>query len=284
MKKKIFISLILLIGLTSCKKSEIDDNPKTLLFSSGFEQGTYIKEVEYDYQIISGTDLDTSFSWPIEILGSNFAGIHNLDNDGNAIYNSVENVIGPNNNETAALYQEVAYRLNATQSPYQINNITQNPTKLYMTYWMKIDNTSLLGPNEWRAIWEYKTDNYASNIDGFRMIAFINTDNDSNLFWEFQGDQSPSTPIWKVTNQEIPVVRNEWFKVEYYIEWSNNSDGYASMKVNNQLVGEHYGATTNNNDDLDFIMLTQIYGNSHPMHQWIDDIEIWDGLPTSTLP
>jgi hypothetical protein len=51
------------------------------------------------------------------------------------------------------------------------------------------------------------------------------------------------------------------------------------MKVNDKLIGEHFGATTINEDAMDFIMLTQVYGNSHPMYQWVDDIEIWSGLP-----
>ena len=51
------------------------------------------------------------------------------------------------------------------------------------------------------------------------------------------------------------------------------------MKVNGELIAEHSGATTTNSDNLDFIILTQVYGNSHPMHQWVDDIEIWNGLP-----
>jgi hypothetical protein len=72
---------------------------------------------------------------------------------------------------------------------------------------------------------------------------------------------------------------NEWFKVEYYIKWSAGNNGYASMRVNGQLIGEHYGATTSNSDNLDFMILTQVYGNSYPMHQWVDDIEIWNGLP-----
>ena len=29
-----------------------------------------------------------------------------------------------------------------------------------MTYWMKTDDVSLKGKDIWRAIWEYKTENY----------------------------------------------------------------------------------------------------------------------------
>jgi len=44
-------------------------------------------------------------------------------------------------------------------------------------------------------------------------------------------------------------------------------------------VGDYHGPTTRNSQPIDFIMPFQIYGNSNPKHQWIDDIEIWDGIP-----
>ena len=160
----------------------------------------------------------------------------------------------------------------------QINNIRENPDEMYITYWMKIDNTSLSGAHKWRALWEYKTKNYGSG-GGFRMIAFIYTDNNGKAYWNFQGDRNPSNAVWEKPNFDIPVPRDEWFKVEYYFKWSEGSDGRAFMKVNGQLVGEHHGATTANSKDLDFIILTQVYGDSPSMHQWVDDIEIWDGLP-----
>jgi len=145
---------------------------------------------------------------------------------------------------------------------------------------MKTDDTSLTSPDKWRALWEFKTKNYNVNTtDGFRMIAFMATDSNGELHWLFQGDRNPSTPIWQERNTTVAVIRNEWFKVEYYIKWGTGSDGYASMKVNGQLIAEHFGATTSNSDDLDFIILTQVYGNTHPMHQWIDNIEIWNKLP-----
>jgi len=282
----------------TCKKSDdledsttisapLETTPGQLLFSSGFENDTYLSEpnegIEIsnwsDYDIIRGTDESTGYSWPIEILGSNFAGIHKVDDDdGTAIDNRIETVIGYDGAETTALFQRVDHDVQSTQTPYQINNIAENPKELYMSYRMKIDDSALVGPGKWRALWEYKTKNYGSG-SGFRMIAFIYTDNNGKTYWNFQGDRNPSNPVWEKPNFDIPVPRDEWFKVEYYIKWSDSSDGYASMKVNGQLVADHFGATTINSDDLDFIILTQVYGNSHPMHQWIDDIEIWDGQP-----
>lgn len=259
--------------------NDTDNASANLLFSSGFE-GVRLSAPKDGYQYLSGTDQVTGHSWPMRILGSDFSGIHRVnDGGGNAIANRIEETGGPKGGRTSALFQQVKYDVQVTQTPYQINNIKENPKELYMSYWMKTDDTAVKGIDKWRAIWEYKTDNYASNKDGFRMIAFMATDYEGKPYWLFQGDTSPQTPVWQAKNTSVPLILNEWFKVEYYIKWSNGADGYASMKVNGQLIGEHHGPTTANSDDMNFIMLTQVYGNSHPMHQWVDDIEIWDGLP-----
>ncbi len=261
------------------KVNEESSNSSNLLFSSGFE-GIQLSEQVEDYQYLTGTDKETGDSWPLHILGSDFSGIHRINDDnGNAITNEIINVMGPQGEQTSTLFQSVHYDVQVTQTPFQINNIQENPQELYMSYWMKTDSTAIKGIDTWRAIWEYKTKNYASYSDGFRMIAFMATDNEGKPYWLFQGDTSPQNPIWQTENYSVPLILNEWFKVEYYIKWSTKIDGYASMKVNGQLIGEHHGATTSNSDKLDFIMLTQVYGNSHPMHQWVDDIEIWDGIP-----
>lgn len=263
----------------SSKTKVLNKNKSNLLFSSGFE-GIELGVPIKDYQYFKGTDSETGSTWPIKILGSGFSGIHNInDDDGKAINNDIVKIIGPKEHETSALFQRINYEVKVTQAPLQINEIKENPKELYMSYWMKTDETSIKGLDKWRAIWEYKTINYETNKDGFRMIAFMATDKDGKPFWCFQGDTSPQTPVWQVENYNIPLILNKWFKVEFYLKWGAKSNGYASMKINGKLIGEHYGATTSNSKDLDFIMLTQVYGNSYPMHQWVDDIEIWDGLP-----
>lgn len=284
--KKLLLQLIgVSLLVTSCEKSEsaeaVFDGPPMLLFKSGFEEGTFISDVQNNYQVVRGTDAETDFSWPISILGSNFGGIHRIqDDNGPAIDNYLETVLGPSGIETRALFQRVNYDIGVTQSPYQINNIQNNPTELFMTYWMKTDDTSLQGPDKWRALWEYKTNNYnENNQNGFRMIAFMATDRNGQIHWLFQGDKNPREAIWQARNYTVPVIRNEWFKVSYHIKWSTGNDGYAAMSINDELIAEHQGPTTYNSDDMDFIILTQVYGNTHPMHQWIDDVEIWRGLP-----
>ena len=148
---------------------------------------------------------------------------------------------------------------------------------------MKIDSSSVTQEKDtWRALFEYKTVDYDlgdGTGTGFRLIAFIYTDVDGVPYWHWQGDAAPENPIWEIDNTTIPVPLNEWFLTEYYWHWSDSEDGTAVWRVNGQIVGEHTGATTRNSKPIDFIMLWQIYGDSNPKYQWIDDIEIWSKIP-----
>jgi hypothetical protein len=122
---------------------------------------------------------------------------------------------------------------------------------------------------------EWKTKDYAAGT-GFRLIAFIYTDQLGNPYWHWQGDADPETPIWEIDNTTVPVPINEWFLTEFYWHWSEGESGRALWKVNGRVIGDHYGPTTRNAKPIDFIMLTQIYGDANPKYQWVDDIEIWD--------
>ncbi|MCK5831693.1 MAG: hypothetical protein KAH20_15465 [Methylococcales bacterium] len=263
-----------------------DDTPTAkLLFSSGFENGVYIDPNPVlnreDYAFIRGTDNKTGFSWPIDILGSSESALHHIDdNNFQALEAEIQTVLGHNGTPTKALYNIEHYAVpnGATQYPYEILNITEGKKDLYIRYWMKIDAESLTQKNKWRALFEYKTKDYAAGT-GFRLISYIYTNNQGQAFWHWQGDANPLQPVWEIDNYDIPVPANEWFLTEYYWHWSEGGDGRALWKINGQVVGDHYGPTTRNSKPIDFIMLTQIYGNGNPKHQWIDDIEIWDGLP-----
>ena len=287
MKKRIVISIIGILILTiSCHEespNEISPEPK-LLFSSGFEEGVFLEEPNDDtpigrYQLIKGKDSETGFSWPISILGTNTGGLHFIDDDNfQALENEIQTVIGHTGDSTRALFNIEHYDLGITQCPYEILDIQEGTKDLYIKYWLKLDSASLFQPNMWRAIFEYKTKGYADN-EGFRLIAFVYSDKDGNPYWHWQGDKDPQHPIWEIDNKTVPVPINEWFLTEFYWHWSEGDDGRALWKVNGQIIGDHRGATTRNSKPIDFIILTQIYGDANPKYQWIDDIEIWDGRP-----
>ncbi|HHO55049.1 MAG TPA: hypothetical protein ENK21_01565 [Trueperaceae bacterium] len=251
-----------------------------LLFSSGFEDGVYIGKTIEDYKFIQGTDSETGFSWPISVLGASESALHCIANDkGKAISAKIETLIGHDGKKTRALYSVENYEAkDYTQCPYEILNITEGKSDLYLRFWIKLDKASLHKPNMWRTFFEWKTKDYAENT-GFRLISFIYTDDDAKPYWHWQGDIDPEHAVWEIDNKDIPVPENEWFLTEFYWHWSENDDGRALWKINGEVVGDHYGPTTRNSKAIDFIMLAQIYGDANPKHQWVDDIEIWDSLP-----
>jgi len=183
-----------------------------------------------------------------------------------------------NGDSTNTLYSTEYYNIDCTQCPYEILDITDGTKDLYIKYWIKLDSASLVQPNKWRTFFEWKTKDYAKNR-GFRLISYIYSDDDGIPYWHWQGDKNPEHPIWEIDNKDIPVPLNKWFLTEFYWHWSEGDDGRALWKINGQIVGDHYGATTRHGKPIDFIMITQIYGDSNPKYQWVDDIEIWDGIP-----
>jgi len=291
---KIFLPILLMFSLNSCGTStsgtttSTENNTATLLFSSGFEEGVYIDPTvvpgSEDYDYIRGIDKTTGFSWPINILGASQSALHHIDDDGlQAVQAEIQTVIGHDGKETKALYNAEQYTAGeSTQFPYEILNIKEGTKDLYIRYWMKIGASSLTQPDKWRALFEYKTKDYkdyGQGGSGYRLIAFIYTDENGKAYWHFQGDADSQSPIWEIDNKTVPVPINEWFLTEYYWHWSNGEDGKSVWKINGQVVAEHQGATTRNDNPIDFIILTQIYGDANPKYQWVDDIEIWDGLP-----
>jgi hypothetical protein len=282
MKRNIIIIGIAILTL-SCHKESSEHKKAELLFKSGFESGVYIDQTAYqnseDYRFIRGRDNETGFEWPISILGADESALHYVDDDNHQAVNAeIQTVTGHNGNLTKALYNVENYNTGVTQCPYEILNIRQGKKDLYIKYWIKMDSAGLVQTNMWRTFFEYKTKDYANN-EGFRLIAFVYTDNDGIPYWHWQGDADPQNPVWEIDNRDIPVPLNQWFLTEFYWHWSNGNDGRALWKINGEIVGDHHGATTRNNKPIDFIMLTQIYGNANPKHQWVDDIEIWSGLP-----
>jgi len=277
---KILLGFIIFIIFFSCKKDKAQEPELKLLFSSGFENGVVLDSFANGYQNISGTDSETGFSWPIAIWGaSEETGLHLVHHDNQqALHNEIQTVIGHDGLPTKALYNYESYDVEYTQCPYEILDVVNGRQDLYVKYWMKLDSASLTQEDKWRAIFEYKTKGYALGL-GYRLIAYVYTNENGEPYWHFQGDRNPEHPIWEIDNYDIPVPVNEWFMVEYYWKWSNSKKGKSVWKVNGETVGKHKGATTRFNKAIDFIMLTQIYGNANPKFQWIDDIEIWNRNP-----
>ena len=276
------MKLLLLFAAFAACTATAETSPARLLFASGFEGevrfGRRVVDESY-YEPIIGMDSETGFQWPISVLGASESALHIIDHDDyTALKNALQVVTGHNGTLTTALYNAQSHVTDATQSPYEILNIRQGRSDLYVRYWMKLDSASLHQVDKWRALFEYKTRGYAAG-NGFRLISYVYTDEQGRPYWHWQGDANPEAVVWEVDNSDVPVPENEWFLTEYFWHWSEGADGRALWRINGQVVGDHRGPTTLNSQPIDFIILTQIYGDANPKHQWIDDIEIWSGLP-----
>jgi hypothetical protein len=100
-----------------------------------------------------------------------------------------------------------------------------------------------------------------------------------------QGDKDSLHPLWECdsliptpecNNKNIPVSMDTWFTTEYYWHWSNGGDGLVTWKINGEIVAQHHGPTTRNNNPIDFILFLQLYGDMSPKSQYIDAIEVYD--------
>ncbi len=253
-----------------------------LLFSSGFEGAVVMEPLGAtmaNHQFITGTDSETGFTWP-PVLGGSTLNALKLIQDGGNLFNSIETVEGHTGVITKAMYnKKLANTSDITQSPYQLNFWQFNPDKFYIRYWMKV-NDSFKGKNNFRVIWETKTYNY-ENGGGFRMAALMNIDSDGKEVWEFRGDTKPGFDgvIWSTYNNQIPFPTDTWFMVEFFVDFAQTGNGRAFFKMNGHTIGDVTNVTNINSDNLQVMMLTQIYGSVEYMDQYIDDIEILDDKP-----
>ena len=291
MKKTFLQPLFISFAFVGACSEPVAGNPARLLFASGFEGNVHFGARligDSYYEPIVGVDSETGYKWPITVLGASESALHIIDHDNyRALFNSIETVTGHDGTPTRALYNAQKYDIGVTQDTYEVLNVEQGRSDLYVRYWMKLDGGSLHQPDMWRAIFEYKTRGYRDadeNSVGFRLIAFIYADETGRPYWHWQGDADPEDALWEADNFDIPVPEDKWFLTEYYWHWGEGKSGRALWRINGQVVADVTGPTTRNNQPIDFILLTQLYGDSNPKHQWIDDIEIWDGLPERYFP
>jgi len=271
-----------------------------------------------DYKFIVGSD--EFGTWPIDILGASDSGLHFLSNgfqgtdaaalDGNYLDAYIDNKTGHDGRPSEVLITAkygvpllpsgVERENHFTQIPYEILDLGNGAgikKDLYIRYWMKIgsDSPEAQSNNLWRALFEWKSKDYQNSDDqygdGFRLISYIYSDADGVPYWVMKGDKDPSiddsqlntdgdSATWFTENKTVPVPVDEWFLTEFYWRWSDGADGSVVWKVNGQVIADHEGPSTRNEKPINFIMLTQTYGSQDHIYQAVDDIEIWEGLPS----
>lgn len=79
----------------------------------------------------------------------------------------------------------------------------------------------------------------------------------------------------------LPV--GEWFKLEWYVKL-HETDGRQILWMNDELIGDDIKKTTNYAGADVLSTIAKIYGgegSGQTYRLWVDDLEIWDGIPSS---
>jgi hypothetical protein len=206
-----------------------------------------------------------------------------LVDDPSAVRNTIETTTGHDGASTSALHTQL---LRASgdfpQTPYYMQDLHPDGD-LYFKYWTKLDENLLqhLGPHNWQTVLEWKTSS------DYRNVVNIYTDRDGNPYWHVQEDNGANgneayRQFWDHDNRDVPVPIGEWFSFETFIHRSAGNDGRIWTAINGQTIADHHGSNMGSEHQaIDRMMLFQNYGGGDkPIGQWIDDVEIWNGMPT----
>ncbi|HVS25689.1 MAG TPA: hypothetical protein VMU03_18330 [Gammaproteobacteria bacterium] len=180
---------------------------------------------------------------------------------------------------------------------------------LYISYWLKfqegLKDLMQVGTEgsgwHWRSPFEWKTDG------DYRVTLHIRRDpyiNGGALFWRLIGDNDangglPYHFFWHQVNTSVPVPVGEWFKFEVFWHRSLDSDGRVWVAIQRagqprEVVFDRLGRNMASSNPLDSeygfadsprsinrILLNILYtSTSYPIYEWMDDLEIWTGIPS----
>jgi hypothetical protein len=269
------------------------------------------------WQDIDGEDEESRFRWPPQLLdgGGRFLmltdpAVIQPESIHHYMFNRVETVPGPHGKPTRALYQEITRNHNGTRpmgtSPAQ-NQFQFLPREdfreLYVSYWMKLqpdltermnglpDGAGVRGGGTWRAIFEFKTggqrpDGEPANDGDYRIAAYVFTYGGGKPYWGLLGDNNAggNTPLvndWYEENHAVPVPLGRWFKFEIFWRRSAGSEGRVWMAIDGKTIAEHTGPNLGARKmAVNRIMAPTLYtGSTMPVFQWVDELEVWSGMP-----
>ncbi len=288
------IATLFMVSQGNCETTLSGTSKKmpTLLFKSGFEKGVYLVSPWKDedgcwYQDIQGSD-NKKFSWPITLWGSRGTFQVLVDHRRNSkeyIQNKIVTIEGHDGKQTRAMFSKIIKADKGwTQDPYLIDDAKEDGD-LYVKYWLKFPaNLSKVlgdGSNDddgWCTFFEWKT------AGDYRVAAYVYVDDKGKPYWYVHGDNVAKDnygkykEFWAEENHSIPVPEGKWFSVEFFWHRSTRDDGRFLWALNGKIVADHHGPNKISKP-INRIMLFTVYSGKYPLSQYVDDIEIWNGLP-----
>ncbi len=278
----------------------------TLLFKSGFENDTTLGGVSGNApnsidQTISGTDQSTGFAWSslwsLWSPNHGLVGLHLVPYSGSSdplashFFNAIDTATS-HSGSRSLLMKVDGYPEGSCCAQDVLNSVgmSQPVTQLYERVWMKFQPElatylSNYTNNYWRVLFEFKTQT------DYRIATYVYGDGSGNAYFHVHADNNAAsgcrscTTYWSISNHAVTVPLNQWFLLEIYLKRSAGSDGRFFWAVNGQTVADRTGANYGpNNEQIVGLFFQNLYSNYFPMYQWLDDFELWDSPPCTTLP
>lgn len=307
----------LAIGATAQPPARQDGPEAKLLFSSGFEGditlGAPVLHGNGAWQDISGTDRETGFAWPPKLWGgatSRFqliAGarerVESVARLREQMHNEIQDVTGHDGRPTRALYSAVMRGVGGadrngddTQNVFHLLPGPVAQGDLYVSYWLKLQADLLprMTAEKWagRVIADWKTGIGTGGSPGadYRILLSVFGERaQRRLYWHLQGDNVANGGLaarifWERSNMTEPVPVGEWFRVEMFVHRSQQGDGRVWVAINGHTLFDHEGPNMGvNRLPWNRLMIFLNYSTNQllPAFQWVDDVEIWDGLPAT---
>lgn len=268
----------------------IDSHSATLLFKSSWES-----PVEFtSSQKIYFKGADQGFDWA-ELTSIGFASPgHMFHYVGGQLGVDVDSQLSTvrAHSGSRSLYQAKLTREGSWRSQliiYTDDNVFGN--KIFVRRWLYYPTDFDLPEKGWMAgVFSHREltsdPQFTVGMGIWRNSKFSN-----DLFWAVEGliYQTSGAPDHKAffeVNTDVPIPKGRWFKLEEYIE-RHPTDGVVKVWVDGQLIFDLSGVMTKTpwGEPLVGNMVGKVmvgsedYGYTYPYYHWIDDLEIWDGIP-----
>lgn len=255
----------------------------TLLFQSGLENP--VEFTDSTKQFLKGDD--QGFDWDNTFHLLNYVG--GIVGDEVDTFLTVENAHGG----TRSLKQVVMKPFSGTPHRNELNFYTNDfnaEYELYISRWLYYPsdlfvqpNKQLMGITSHREVsgtgWGFDVGvGWAKHSSGYEYLYCDCLD-----YNEGAGSYSDWI-VWR-EDKRITPPRGEWFKLEDYV-YRHPSDGIYQVWLNGELIFDIQGKPTMKNTmEIVHHRIGKIYTNMDvayfPFCHYLDDVEIWDGMPQS---
>jgi len=263
----------------------VAEQPATLLFASGFEADVQVDPPKA--RTLSGADRTSGYRWPADLPGAHDRAYFNylVSRDkalSEFVETRIETVPGPHGTPTRALYINVL-KLDrdfkgTTRVQYNMfpggESAADRLQQMYVRYWLKLQ-PNLPDVLTWRLIMEWLNGDYRWGVYIYR-----DKNDKTKPYWHVKGQylKKPGRPNhWQVSNKDVPVPLDTWFKFEVFWVHSAGPDGRVWVAIDGQTICDYKGPNKVRNG-IGAWCIFKNYG-SIGSGQWIDDLALYDRIP-----